>query len=284
MDESLVPEIARLALAAGSVVALTLIGGLLPLAREWNRGTIRVLLAFGIGVLLGAAFLHMLPEAITVLGSGVGAPVLVGFLLIYVLERFVMIHACEEEGCGFHELGLAAFVGITVHSLIDGFALGAGLTIPEISVPVTAAIILHKLPAALSLTGILLHCEYPRKRIVLMTVMFSISTPFGAALAYGALREMTGTTLLHYAIAFSAGTFLAIATADLLPQIHSAPEGRLRNLFALFAGILVMGLTGPGGPVGGHDHDHASRTVPEPPMASPVRVPGGSAERKTVPS
>jgi zinc transporter ZupT len=52
---------------------------------------------------------------------------------------------------------------------------------------------------------------------------------------------MTGA-MLHGAIAFSAGTFLAIATADLLPQVHSAPEGRFRNLFALFAGILVMTL------------------------------------------
>lgn len=232
-------DVLRLTLAAGAVVVLTLSGGLLPLLREWDRRAIRLLLAFGTGVLLGAAFLHMIPEAAAGLGTEVGAPVLAGFLLIYVLERFVMVHACEEEGCSFHHMGLAAFLGITLHSLIDGFALGAGLTLPSLTTAVTAAIVLHKLPASLSLTGILLHCEYPRGRIATMIALFALATPIGAVLSFWLLSDLAGGAL-HYAIAFSAGTFLAIATADLLPQVHSAPRGRFLNLFALFAGLLVM--------------------------------------------
>jgi zinc transporter ZupT len=151
---------------------------------------------------------------------------------------------------------MAAFLGITLHSLIDGFALGAGLTIPTLTGAITAAIVLHKLPASLSLTGILLHCEYPKRRIVLMIVLFSLSTPIGAAVSFWALQGLTGGAL-YYAIAFSAGTFLAIATADLLPQIHSAPEGRYRNLAALALGLLLMsdlvqGLIGGGH--AGHVH------------------------------
>lgn len=246
-------DLERLALAAGAVVVLTLTGGLAPLLREWDRHAVRTLLAFGTGVLLGAAFFHMIPEAVEGLGPGVGVPVLAGFLLIYVLERFVMLHACEEEGCSFHHMGLAAFLGITVHSLIDGFALGAGLTIPAVTAAVTAAIVLHKLPASLSLTGILLHCEYPRRRIAGMIFLFSLSTPIGATVSFLALQELTGSAL-YYAIAFSAGTFLAIATADLLPQIHSAPEGRYRNLLALFAGLFVMSDLFQGLVAGGHLH------------------------------
>ncbi len=268
-------EIGRLALAAGGVIVLTLVGGLLPLVREWSRSTIRVLLAFGIGVLLGASMLHMMPAAISELGQGVGVSVLAGFLLIYVMERFMMIHACEEEGCSFHHLGLAAFVGITIHSLIDGVALGAGLTVPDLSVAVTSAILLHKLPAALSLTGILLHCHYPRGRIIKMMVVFAAATPVGAVLSYGVLRELSPVPL-HHAIAFSAGTFLAIATADLLPQIHSEPHGRIRNMVALFAGILLMGWTAQAHEAhSGHGdvHDHsAAPAAPAVPAAPPSRV------------
>jgi zinc and cadmium transporter len=229
----------RIATALGSVVLLSLSGGLLPLARQWDRRAVRVLLAFGTGVLLGASFFHMIPEAIEGVGGSVGTPVLVGFLLIYVLERFIMLHPCEEQDCNFHHMGIAAFVGITLHALIDGFALGAGLTMPQVATAVTLAIVLHKLPSSLSLTGILLHCEYPRRRIAWMIFLFSLAPPVGALLSYSVLSGLTGAALYH-AIAFSAGTFLAIATADLLPQIHSAPEGRYRNLAALFAGILVM--------------------------------------------
>lgn len=236
-------DVGRLALAALAVMVLTLVGGLLPLVRDWDRRTIRLLLAFGTGVLLGAAFLHMIPEATEELGGAVGLPVLGGFLLIYVLERFVMMHPCEEETCAFHHMGLAAFCGITLHALIDGFALGAGLAVPLLSVAVTVAIVLHKLPASISLTGILLHCEYPKRRILWMIAGFALATPVGAAVSVTVLSRVPDT-VLPYAVAISAGTFLAIATADLLPQIHSVPHGRYGNLFALGAGIAVMMMTG----------------------------------------
>lgn len=225
------------------VFVLSLAGGLLPLVREWDKKAIRVLLAFGAGVLLAAAFFHMIPEAIHSLGESVGGWVLLGFLLIYVLERFVMVHPCGEEDCKFHHIGLPAFLGMSLHALIDGIALGAGFTLPQLSLAITAAIVLHKLPSALSLTGILLHCHYPRKKIALYMVLFSLAAPLGALLSFTALSQLSEDMLLK-AVAISAGTFLAIATADILPQIHSSPEGRFRNLAALFAGILVMSLTG----------------------------------------
>jgi zinc and cadmium transporter len=257
-----VTDVARFLFSTGTVLCIAAAGGLLPLLREWDRRSVRLLLAFGTGVLLGAAFLHMIPEAVEGLGRGVGLPVVLGFLLIYVLERFVMMHACEEEHCSFHHMGLAAFIGITLHALIDGFALGAGLAIPSLGVPVTLAILLHKLPAALSLTGILLHCQYPRRRIVVLAVLFAFATPVGALLSWMFLAELTGRAL-HYAIAFSAGTFLAIATGDLLPQVHSAPQGRYRNLLALFAGILLMSISGLAehghAAPAAHEHDAASR-------------------------
>lgn len=231
--------VGRLALAAAAVTVLTLTGGLLPLVREWSQSTVRLLLAFGTGVLLGAAFFHMIPVATHSLGDDVGVWVLAGFLAIWVLERFIMMHPCEEEHCSFHHMGMAAFFGITLHSLIDGLALGAGVAIPSLSVAVTAAIVLHKLPASVSLAGILLHCQYPRRRIFTMILIFALATPIGAAVSFFLLRDISGVAL-PAAVALSAGTFLAIATADLLPQIHSKPEGRFRNLAALFVGLLVI--------------------------------------------
>jgi zinc and cadmium transporter len=238
-------EAARVMITAGTVFVLSLVGGLLPLVRTWDRPTLRLLLAFGAGVLLAAAFFHMIPEAIHVLGESVGAWVLAGFLLIYVLERFMMVHPCGEENCEFHHIGIPAFCGMTVHALIDGLALGAGFAIPELTVAITAAILLHKLPSALSLTGILLHCNYSRSKIALLMVLFSAAAPLGALLSFTVLSQLSGDLLLK-GVAVSAGTFIAIATSDILPQIHSSPEGRFRNLAALFAGILVMTLTSHG--------------------------------------
>lgn len=235
-------ETSRIALTVGAVFFLSLAGGLLPLLRRWDQAAIRMLLAFGAGVLLGAAFFHMIPEAIDVLGRKVGIFVLGGFLLIYVLERFVMVHPCGEEECAFHHIGIPAFCGMTVHALIDGLALGAGFTLPNLTLAISAAILLHKLPSAVSLTGILLHCRYTPRQIALAMTLFSAAAPLGALLSFTLLSHLSGDLLLA-GVSISAGTFLAIATADILPQLHTSPEGRFRNLAALFAGVLVMTLS-----------------------------------------
>src|SRR5688572_11628760 len=89
------------------------------------------LLAFAAGVMLGAAFFHMFPEAFHSGGYASFAWAPVGFVLLFVLERYVLVHACEEPpGCetpGHGAVGLAAFLGLATHTLFDGVALGSAV-------------------------------------------------------------------------------------------------------------------------------------------------------------
>jgi len=62
------------------------------------------------------------------------------------MERFVFIHACEEHECDIHQMGIPAFLGISLHSLLDGVALGAGLLLPQLGPVVLLAVIVHKMP------------------------------------------------------------------------------------------------------------------------------------------
>jgi zinc and cadmium transporter len=39
----------------------------------------------------------MLPETVKVLEENIGWPILAGFLLIFWMERFVLVHGCEEH-------------------------------------------------------------------------------------------------------------------------------------------------------------------------------------------
>jgi zinc and cadmium transporter len=194
-----------------------------------------LLLSFSAGVLLGAVFFHMLPE-ISVLSEYVGWPILAGFLLIFVLERFVFVHACEERTCDIHQMGIPAFLGISLHSLLDGLALGAGLMLPQLGPVVLLAVIIHKMPDGISITSILLAAGWSRQRVAALSLVFSLTTPAGALLAYLFFRSLAPENIA-IAIGISAGTFLAIATADILPQVHRIEE---RNPLTLL--FLVLGL------------------------------------------
>src|SRR4030088_3539768 len=96
-------------------------------------GTLLSFLSFAAGVMLGAAFFHMLPEAFRGGGYVVFSLVPLGFLCLFLLERYVLVHACEEPPDFAHHgshgpVGLAAFLGLSAHTLFDGVALGSAVT------------------------------------------------------------------------------------------------------------------------------------------------------------
>src|SRR5215470_5684322 len=125
-----------------TVIFISLVGGFLPLLRTLSHRALALLLSFSAGVLLGAVFFHMLPETGRVLDENIGWPILTGFLLIFVMERFVFVHACEEHDCDIHQMGIPAFLGITFHRLLDGIALGAELILPQLCPVVLLAVII----------------------------------------------------------------------------------------------------------------------------------------------
>lgn len=116
-------------------------------------------LAFAAGVMFGAAFFHMLPEAYHGGGFWAFALVPAGFVFLMVLERYVLTHACEEppeceEHVHGHTLGLTAFLGLSAHTLFDGIALGSAVK-EGVGLMALLAITSHKIPSSLSLASIL---------------------------------------------------------------------------------------------------------------------------------
>ena len=222
-----------------AIFAISMSGAFIPLIRKWSKDTFRLIISFGAGILFGACFFHMLPETAQPLGKNIGIPVMVGFFTIYILEKFVMVHTCEEDACDFHTVGLSAFMGISFHSLLDGMSIGAGFIAEDIVFVVFLAIVIHKFPSALSLTGILIEGGYKKKKIIQLAVIFALTTPVGALLSFFILKNLN-EVIIAWAIGISAGTFLCIATSDLLPLVHQQNKKKHFNLLSLITGLLIM--------------------------------------------
>lgn len=247
----------QFALYALALVAATMVSGAVPLVFQSKGRKTEVLLAFSAGIMLGAAFTQMIPEAIHI-GHGDFLPLsftLVGALTMYLLERFVVTHICEEpeEGCEVHDhetLGVVAFLGLSIHTLFDGVALGSSF-IAGIGMVVFLAIIAHKIPSSLALGTILVHAGYRRRTVLLLLLAFALTVPLGAGIYFAIDSHLEIEGLTAWVLAFSAGTFLYLALADLLPQVHRKSGLRLPTISALVIGVLVMyGLRF----LGGHGH------------------------------
>ena len=202
-------------------------------------------LAFAAGVTFGAAFFHMLPEAYHGGGFWAFALVPAGFVFLMVLERYVLTHACEEpleckEHVQGHTLGMAAFLGLSVHTLFDGIALGSAVK-EGVGLMALMAITSHKVPSSLSLASILKAEGKSSRRILLYATVYGLMVPAGAVLYFAFDAVLRFEALAPRALAFSAGTFLYVAVTDLLPHVNRhGKDNRGRNIVALTAGLLVM--------------------------------------------
>jgi len=218
---------------------ITIIGGWIPTFTKWSTETFRMIISFCAGFLLGAVFFHLLPGIANVLGPNLGYPIIIGFLLVFVMEKFIMVHPCEEGECNYHKIGVAAYVGIGLHSLLDGVAIGAANEM-NMSFVILVAVAVHKFPAALALSSILVKGgEYSRKKINLSMLIFALTTPLGALVSLFLFKNID-PYFVGVALGISAGTFLYIAIGDLLPTVHEENEKKYQNLVCLCLGILTM--------------------------------------------
>ena len=221
------------------VFSITMIGGWIPTIKLWSQETFRLVISFCAGILLGAVFFHVLPEISTVLGRQLGYSVMFGFLLIFILEKFIMVHPCEEGECNYHKVGISAYVGIGFHSILDGIAIGAG-TMMNLSFIIILAVTIHKFPAALALSSLLVKGkEYTKKKVLLSMFIFALATPVGALVGVFVFQGVDDYVVAT-ALGISAGTFLFISIGDLLPTVYEEHEKGYKNLVSLCLGTLVM--------------------------------------------
>lgn len=224
---------------SGIILLAAILGGVIPFLRKWKDYHLHLFISFGAGALIGAAFIYMIPEAAKLVNNSIGIAILSGFFTFYFLEKFVMIHPCREGECEFHHIGIPAFIGFSLHNIVDGIALGTSFMIPHLTPIVFLALITHHIPTSFAFASILKAGNHSTKKIVLLLITFALMVPIGAFLGYWTILSWT-PFLVGWAIAFSAGTFIHIATCDILPEIHKLQETKYWNLAYLILGLGVV--------------------------------------------
>lgn len=226
-----------------AIFSTAFIGGLIPLVQTPTVAKrIHLFVCLGAGLLLGLAFMHMLPHAAELIPRTFGYWFFAGFLLLLVLERFLMVHACEEHGCDYHTVGMAAFLGLTVHGVIEGFALSSSVTIAGLGPVVLIAILAHKVPQGVALTSILKMSGKKRNSIVGFIFGVALSGPLGIFAGKWLLNSSFSGTA-GVLLALSSGTFVYIGACDLLPELHRNSAEKFGRLAAFFVGVVLSAIT-----------------------------------------
>ena len=222
--------------------ASTIIGGSLPLIRRDLGDRMRsIVVAFAAGVLLSVGINEMIPESFLAAGRVALIGASAGFILLYLIERVTVIHVCRDEDCDIHTFGNVALGGIGFHSMLDGFAIAVGFELePEVGLAVAGAVLVHRFPDGVSIAAVALASRYSRSRAWLLLGIIALLALVGAA--FGAAIGSVSETIIGIGLGISAGSFLYVATADLLPIAHRnfRDYGVPIAFLAGFAGILLL--------------------------------------------
>lgn len=220
--------------------ALTLVGGLLPLAPGalsprllWRLFSLRS------GVLLAIAFVEVLPEAWRASPTGAGWGAALAFGLLYAMGTLAMSDACPEflEDCSMHLLSASALAALFLHSFIDGVNLTAAFTAGGLAGgAVGTALALHKLLDGFTMTSLLSKSGYARGPALAALAAVAAATPLGSLASAAGLSQLPPTAAAT-GLGFAAGSFVYIAASDVLTRLHRSED---RGSLAFFAAGLAL--------------------------------------------
>jgi len=211
------------------------------------RSKLGLIIAFAAGALIAIPFFDLIPESIN-LAIRLDMPVekvmyavILGFILLLVLERYFSVHrVCDGSTCKnvrHPKGGIIGAAQLTVHSFMDGFAIGAAFKIDfHVGVVVTLAVIFHRFSDGINIVTIMLNSGNSLRSSLYMLVLNALAPVFGT------LSTLIITIPEQYiALLLSgfAGGFLYLGASDLLPAAHEK-NPPLTSLLCTLSGFLII--------------------------------------------
>ena len=177
--------------------------------------TLLFLLSMSVGVLLATVFFDFLPESL-LHGDEmvVGVIILIGFLVMFILEKFVHWHhdkKCSGGKCHGHAYNLAPvnLIGDGIHNFIDGLVIAGAFAVNfTLGIAATVSIIFHEIPQEIADFGVLLYSGLSKMKALMYNLLFALMAIVGTVVGLILVSRVEGFTELI--IPFAAGNFLYI--------------------------------------------------------------------------
>lgn len=232
-----------LILCATVVVSLVSLIGILLLRMQERllRRVSFVLVALAAGALVGGAFFHLIPEALSLGGQSTLVVAAIGILLFFALEKGLCWRHCHDATCDVHSFTYLNLIGDGVHNFIDGVVIAAAfLGSTQLGLITTAVVIFHEVPQEIGDFGVLIHGGFSTARALWFNLLTGLTAVAGGVLGY--FFSVHIERLQPLLLAFAAGGFVYIALADLIPELHKrrGPGESVAQFALMIAGLVLL--------------------------------------------
>jgi len=230
-------------LASVTVVSLVAFIGILfvSLKEALLERILMAFVGFASGSLIGAAFLHLLPEALEETSHSVLQLVVTGIVFFFIMEKFLYWRHCHDGKCPIHIFAYLNLIGDGIHNFVDGITIAASFLISySLGFTTTLAVVFHEIPQELGDFGVLLYGGFGKKKALTYNFISALTAVVGALVTYFLASYIQG--LAQFLVPFAAGGFIYIAATDLMPELHKRTQAKesLIQLLTLLTGIGLM--------------------------------------------
>jgi ZIP family zinc transporter len=229
----------------GAVAASALlVGALVAFVATPSKKFIAVVMALGVGLLLGSISFELIDEAVKSADVAlVGLYTLIGAAAFTGGNRLLDKRGGGDRKDSGGDQASGSSMAIVLGSVLDGIpeSFVLGLTVLEggVSVALLVGVVLSNLPEGLSSSSGLRIAGWSRGRVVRMWAIVVFVSALSALLGYALLDPTHGHTGA-FAQGFAAGALIAMVADTMLPEAYEVESLSTGSLVAIGFSISLM--------------------------------------------
>lgn len=207
-----------------------------------NNKIIGFVLEFAAGLMTAIICFDLIPEALNISSIGI---VLLGIFLgiagMICCSFIVNKKIRKEKSNNISKMGIIICIGLAIHNLPEGLAIGAGFEMSrKLGVSLAIAIAIHDFPEGISIALPMKQGGMNSRKAILYTMLSGFTTGIGAF--FGAFIGEISLFWIAISLSLAAGTMLYIVSCELIPESNNLYKGRfsaLGNIIGIVIGIVA---------------------------------------------
>lgn len=204
------------------------------------------ILEFAAGLMTAITCFNLIPESIKLTNISLTVPgILLGISMMIFTSKSVdnsKIIKSKNTKNNLFKSGIIIALGIAIHNLPEGLAIGAGFCSSEsLGFSLALTIAIHDIPEGISVALPLKSSGFSKTKSIFITALSGLTTGLGALI--GAIFSQVNSIFIGLSLSFASGAMLYIISCELIPESKTLYKGKfssIGNILGLIIGLISI--------------------------------------------
>ena len=204
------------------------------------------ILEFAAGLMTAITCFNLIPESLKLTNISLTVPgILLGILMMIFTSKSVdnsKIIKSKNTKNNLFKSGIIIALGIAIHNLPEGLAIGAGFCSSEsLGFSLALTIAIHDIPEGISVALPLKSSGFSKTKSIFITALSGLTTGLGALI--GAIFSQVNSIFIGLSLSFASGAMLYIISCELIPESKTLYKGKfssIGNILGIIIGLISI--------------------------------------------